>query len=998
MNPSMNSNSRSQLSAKLKWYGSLLGIFIFNSLAVYFLLLNSSCQSVPKTKNAASTTASAASAATSSQDMSLGDIGILGQAKQLTFVGPRAGEGYFSADGKRMIFQSERDANNPFYQIYLMDLPTGKTQLVSPGQGKTTCSWIHPTQNKVMFASTHLDPAIDAKVKAELQERKAPKRKYAWDYDETFDIFEYDLTTKKYKQLTHEKGYDAEGNYSPDGEWIVFASNRKGYTEKLNEDEQKKFAMDPSYMMDIYIMKADGSQVKQLTNVRGYDGGPFFSHDGRKITWRRFTPDGMIAEVWTMNREGSDQKQLTHLGAMSWAPYFHPSGDYLIFTTNKLGYTNFELYIVDAKGTKDPVRVSFWDGFDGLPVFTPDGKKLAWTHRNEKGESQIYWASWDDHKARQALGLSETDVDFPAMTENIDADDAKQWVAYLASDTMKGRKTGSPEEQIYTQKISNFFERLKLQPWQGKQFTLPFEFTAGVNLGTKNSLSVSVEGKVKTLTLEKDFTPLTFSKSGKFDPASVVFAGYGIVAPATEKQALYDSYKGISVQGKWVLAFRDIPEDISNEKRIHLNMYSRLHHKAMVAKQRGAVGLILVSGPNSNSRQKLIRFRYDGSFAEAGLPVISLTDEVAEELLKSTKKNLKQWQSELDKGELIAGMELPQVNVSGEVELVPSKAKGINVVAKLEVPGAKGTILIGAHGDHLGFGDTGSSLARGDEQGQVHYGADDNASGVAALLELAQFFASDIKKNSHFYKYNLAFAVWSGEEIGILGSADFAKRYKQDIFAYLNMDMVGRLRDKLLVQGVGSAKQWKNIFEEIASSSTTNLSLSDDPYLPTDSMAFYMQEVPAISFFTGSHTEYHTPRDRVETLNYPGIVETAGILHKTVAQLMQAGPKGLTYSKVESSRMNMEGRGFRIYLGTVPDYSQEGVKGVRITGTSKDSPAEKAGLKAGDVIVELAGTKIENIYDYTYCLQSIKANQNTSIKVLRAGRTEELSITPKQKE
>jgi len=158
-------------------------------------------------------------------------------------------------------------------------------------------------------------------------------------------------------------------------------------------------------MMDIFIMNADGSNVKRLTDIKGYDGGPFFSADGKKITWRRFAPNGQSAEIMTMNIDGSEQKQVTHLKAMSWAPYFHPSGDYLIFTTNKLGFSNFELYIVDTDGKRDPVRVSYIPDFDGLPVFSPDGKQLSWTHRNEKGESQIYISDWNDKKARELLGL-----------------------------------------------------------------------------------------------------------------------------------------------------------------------------------------------------------------------------------------------------------------------------------------------------------------------------------------------------------------------------------------------------------------------------------------------------------------------------------------------------------------------------------------------------------------------------------------------------------------
>ncbi|MEI6536417.1 MAG: peptidase M28, partial [Verrucomicrobiaceae bacterium] len=304
--------------------------------------------------------------------------------RQLTFEGKRSGEGYFSVDGKKMIFQSEREEGNPFYQIYLLDLESGDTQRVSPGMGKTTCAWIHPDGQRVLFSSTHLDPESKAKQEAEFKERASAKvRRYSWDYDETYDIFEFDLKSKALKQITHERGYDAEGCYSPDGKKIVFASNRAAYSGKLSTADEERLKIDKQYFMDIYIMDADGSNVKRLTDVPGYDGGPFFSADGKRICWRRFSEKGDTAEIYTMKTDGTDQRQITHVGAMSWAPYFHPSGDYLIFTNNTQGFQNFELFIVDAQGKHDPVRVTYTEGFDGLPVFSPDGKKLATASRDK---------------------------------------------------------------------------------------------------------------------------------------------------------------------------------------------------------------------------------------------------------------------------------------------------------------------------------------------------------------------------------------------------------------------------------------------------------------------------------------------------------------------------------------------------------------------------------------------------------------------------------------
>jgi Tol biopolymer transport system component len=303
----------------------------------------------------------------------------LSNTLQLTFEGRRSGEGYFSPDGKALIFQSEREPGNPFYQIYLLDLESGDTHRVSPGIGKTTCAFFRPGGDEVLFASTHLDPGALAKQKAELDLRASGKqRRYSWDYDEHMDIFLARRDGTNLRRLTGSQGYDAEASFSPDGKLIAFCSLREAYpTNKLSEAELKHLQTDPSWFGEIYLMDADGSNVRRLTHTPGYDGGPFFSPDGRRIVWRRFNEAGDQADVFTMNLDGSDPRQLTRFGAMSWAPFFHPSGRYIIFTSNKLGFANFELFLVDAEGTREPVRVTFTDGFDGLPVFSSDGSKLA---------------------------------------------------------------------------------------------------------------------------------------------------------------------------------------------------------------------------------------------------------------------------------------------------------------------------------------------------------------------------------------------------------------------------------------------------------------------------------------------------------------------------------------------------------------------------------------------------------------------------------------------
>src|SRR5215472_11199736 len=333
----------------------------------------------------------------------------LSNTRQLIFEGRRSGEGYFSPDGKALIFQSEREPGNPFYQIYTLDLQTGDTVRVSPGIGKTTCAFFRPESNEVLFASTHLDPEAVAKQKAELEFRASGKeRRYSWDYDEHMDIFIARRDGSKLRRVTDTQGYDAEASFSPDGKLIVFCSLRDAYpTNKLSPAELKHLETDPSWFGEIYLMNAEGSNVRRLTHSPGYDGGPFFSPDGQRILWRHFTERGDTADVFTMKLDGSDTQRLTDFGSMSWAPFFHPSGRYIIFTSNRLGFANFELFLVDSEGAREPVRVTFTEGFDGLPVFSPDGKKLAWTSsRTTDRKSQIFLADWNDAAALEALKAS----------------------------------------------------------------------------------------------------------------------------------------------------------------------------------------------------------------------------------------------------------------------------------------------------------------------------------------------------------------------------------------------------------------------------------------------------------------------------------------------------------------------------------------------------------------------------------------------------------------
>jgi membrane-associated protease RseP (regulator of RpoE activity) len=303
--------------------------------------------------------------------------------------------------------------------------------------------------------------------------------------------------------------------------------------------------------------------------------------------------------------------------------------------------------------------------------------------------------------------------------------------------------------------------------------------------------------------------------------------------------------------------------------------------------------------------------------------------------------------------------------------------------------------MAGAHYDHLGHGESGAMNRKG-EEGLIHPGADDNASGVATVLELAGALAAERAKNPGAFPRGIIFAAWSGEELGLIGSSWFAEHPLlplTNVIAYLNFDMVGRLREnKLLLQGVGSSAAWAKVIEKRNVAAGFTATLQDDPYLPSDTTALYPKGIPVLEFFTGSHEEYHRPADKPDTLNYEGMERIARFARGILAELERA--ERPIYAQVarrdagSGSRENL-----RAYIGSIPDYAAE-VQGVKLSGVRTGGPADKAGLKGGDIIVEFGGSKITSIYDYTYALDAVKIGQPLNVIVLRDGQRVTLTVTP----
>lgn len=907
----------------------------------------------------------------------------ISKPKPLIFAGKRSGEGYFNKNGTKIVFQSERNPENPFYEIFLMDLYSGKATRVSTGDGQTTCSWLHPDNERVLFSSTHLDPEKELTKTKELEERKNPVRSYKWDFDPAYDIFSKNLNTGEMIRLTNSPGYDAEASYSPDGKKIIFASNRIAYEKNSDPTNLEILKKDPSYFMDLYLMDENGKNIERITKEDGYDGGPFFSFDGNKITWRRFSKDGGTSEIYIMDLEERKEVRITNLKAMSWAPFFHPSGKYIIFGSNLEGFQNFELYIIDTLGKNIPIRVTDASGFDGLPVFHPNGRQISWTRRDSSGNSKIFIGEWNHELALKMLGL-EKDISPPLSLEpKITEPDLKSWVYYLSSPLLLGRKTGGIEEEMYVKVIEEYFKSWNMKTIN-ESFRHTFPFLSHVKLSSKPELIYS--GKVKKS--GKDYIPRSYSKQGESDSSGILFAGYGLKSPSTEKFKEYDSFKGLNTLNKWIVMFKGIPDSIGGEYRTHLNQSGQIQQKIINAKNLSVKGILFISNKSSKEDSRL-QFKFERGIGESDIYVVDISEDFAEEILGEKISNLRKKYDNVSPPE--------GLNVIGELSIKLKFDKeisnGINLVGIVGNPQLP-TILIGAHGDHLGMGEEGNSLAKDLVGKKAHLGADDNASGVSVVLELAHYFSSHPEKIPN--GYSLGFAIWSGEEMGILGSSHFTKKKILNPNVYINLDMVGRLRDTLFIQGVGSASGWEEIIEKVGNSYSSSITLQPSPYLPTDAISFYVHsEVPIISFFTGSHNDYHTPFDSPDKINYKGLKLITNLCRDIIFQIPNVS---IVYRKSEGEKSTAPVRGLRSYLGTIPDYSQEGVRGVRIAGTTKGSPAEIAGLQSGDIIVELSDNKIGNIYEFMSVLQVLKPNKETEIKVIRDGKVKNFKIIPIIKE
>lgn len=577
----------------------------------------------------------------------------------------------------------------------------------------------------------------------------------------------------------------------------------------------------------------------------------------------------------------------------------------------------------------------------------------------------------------------------------------KAHVTMLASERAQGRLTGSPGERVASDYLIAQLKRIGAKPLPGAtDYRAPFTFTAGTRDGG-SSLTLTCAGgsgcASRTFNTDSDVRALSFSDNAEVT-GDVVFAGYGIVVPDGQDFG-YDSYATLDVKDKIVVVLRYFPEEADPKAKQILTRYSGLRYKAMAARQRGAKGLLVVTGPNSPNAGETIPMSFDTALAGSGVSAASVSGAVGEAMLGALgdrDRTLAAAQKALDSGNPhVTGFAIPGVRVRLAPVVTRETRTASNVFAYLPATTtgstAKPWVGLGAHYDHLGRGDHGNSLATKDDAGKVHYGADDNASGSAAVLAVGEIL-SQLPRKRH-----VLLQFWSGEELGLLGSAAFVNTPAVPIdqfAAYLNFDMVGRMRDnKLTVQATGTSDAWGRVIEQANIAAGFDLLLQPDPYQPTDVASFNQAGVPSLNFFTGTHPDYHKPSDTADKINYEDldrIVAFAAAIARRVIDL-DAPP---TFTKVEQQANPGGGRsGVRVFTGTIPDYSTE-VKGLLLGGVIGGGPAEAAGLQKGDVIVEINGQTIANVYDYTYALETLKVGVGVKVAFERNGERRETTLTP----
>lgn len=573
----------------------------------------------------------------------------------------------------------------------------------------------------------------------------------------------------------------------------------------------------------------------------------------------------------------------------------------------------------------------------------------------------------------------------PKVAEFVSADITKeeimQHVKYLASDGLQGRKSGEAGNREAARYIADRFKEYGLLPsGDSATYFQEFSFVSSTRVGPENKFEIRIGDEVIVLKPNSDYKPLSSSLDTSLT-TNIVFAGFGISAPESLK---YDDYKGVDLKGKLALILRGSPDTSVADK---FYQQSGLMAKLFNARDKGAAGIIFITGMPGGKGDNFGAFE-DPRAGNTGMPVLSLRWEVAEKLLEKSGNNLAGVKAGIESDLSPRSFELAGYSVNLTTQIEKIRARTSNVVGF--IPGADTllkdeVVLLGAHFDHLGMGGEGSGSLTPDTVAP-HNGADDNASGTAGLLELAQYFGT--RKAT---KRSLIFVAFTGEELGILGS-DYYVRHPfmplEKSVTMVNMDMIGRMKDSILViEGMGTSPEFEALVKS-ENLDSLSLKLKPDGFGPSDQASFYKKDLPVLFFFTNLHSDYHKPSDTWDKLNYSGEQKVVEMAKRVVARLANQ-EKRPAFTKTSTPTMGGDRQGARVTLGIIPDFASD-VPGMKISGARPGSPAEKAGLKADDVIIKFGGKEIKNIYDFTYMLGQFKPGDIVDIVVKRG--TDELTV------
>ena len=580
----------------------------------------------------------------------------------------------------------------------------------------------------------------------------------------------------------------------------------------------------------------------------------------------------------------------------------------------------------------------------------------------------------------------------PPTVGNADAARYLLDVQVLSAPNMEGRGAGTNGLANASKYIEQRYKSLHLQPAGAKGYLQPFTVTTGARLKSDNELVTIDAGNRRPLTINQDFEPISFSASGTFT-GPLVFAGYG----ATAEEFQYDDYAGLDVKDKAVLVLRYEPETFA-AKAGHqgVTRHASIITKAINARNHGAKAMILVNGKLGEGEEDLLlRFGGINGPENSGIMITQVKNAVADGWLKAAGKSLSDVQQQINTSGKPDSFALPDaLQLSLKIDIEQTHAQVNNVLAYL--PGKTDEyVIIGAHYDHLGRGDS-NSLAPS-QIGQIHPGADDNASGTAGVLELARLLAP-LKGQ---LDRGILFMSFSGEELGLLGSSYWVQNPTKPLdkcAAMINMDMIGRIRDnKVYVGGVGTGSTFQSILDQVQKKTPLKMEYSAGGYASSDHTSFVTKKIPVLFFFSGLHGDYHKPSDTADKINAASAVQLLNVVSDVALQLDDATQLPQFINVVETkTTTGGTGTGYGPYFGSIPDFAE--VKdGVRFSDVRPGSPAAKAGLKPGDILVQFGDKPIHNLYDFTDALRSSKVGQVVDVKVLRDGKPLTVSVKLEQR-